>query len=265
MDPLRVSIVTFDSAATIEACLRSVLAEHDPPRRVTVVDNASGDGTVERVRSGFPEVELIEAGANRGFAAAHNAVLRTAAAPLALLLNPDARLEPGCVGSLVAALAAHPDVALAAPRVERPDGRPEVSFGAFPSWRTDLRQRRLAAAVARGDAAALATVARRLEQPHCPDWVSGVCLLARIDALRRVDFFDEGFFLYLEDVDLCRRLRAVGQRVMVEPSARCVHLGGKSLADRSVARREFRRSRLHYESKHGTAFGAWAYRLLRRV
>ena len=70
METVRVSIVTFDSAVTIEDCLRSVLAEHDPPRRVSVIDNGSADGTAERVRASFPDVELIEGATNRGFAAA---------------------------------------------------------------------------------------------------------------------------------------------------------------------------------------------------
>lgn len=261
---IQVSIVTFNNSNTIENCLDSVFAAAaEAEIYVTICDNASSDNTVDLVRQKFPEVNIIESERNIGFGAGHNIVLRSCSHPLTLLLNPDAEIRKGMIERLVLALDEHPDVALAGPRVEYEEGWPQLSFGPFPDLQADFRQRRLTRNCQRRDLRTIEKLQRMLRSEFYPDWISGSCFVARTETLKRVGGFDERFFLYLEDVDLCRRLRALRMRVMVEPSAVCRHKEGASFNDKSAASAHFRRSRLIYENKHGSRFGFMIYKLLK--
>ncbi|HUX07606.1 MAG TPA: glycosyltransferase family 2 protein [Acidobacteriota bacterium] len=264
MAELQIIIVTYNSEGTIEGCLADVLAAAGSvDHRETVVDNASSDGTVEIVGSGFPEVEVVPLQTNIGFGAANNAALRQSDSPFALLLNPDTRIAPEAVTTLMKTLKQHPRVALVGPQMQYPDGSPQVSFGSFPGLFGDIRQSRLARGCRERNPRILRKLVRRLIEPFSPDWISGSCFLARTQALREIDYFDTNFFLYMEDIDLCRRLKTAGWRVMVEPSALCLHHEGGSQPDSIAMKKHFRRSRLLYINKHGGRFGFMFYKLLR--
>jgi len=262
-ETIQVGIVTFNNATTITECLRSVVDDVDVRTEVTVVDNGSGDATTEVVHREFPGVELIASGGNIGFGAACNLVLRRCRARYVLLLNPDAALRPGSLGLLLDRLAGEARTALVGPRVEYHGGRPQVSFGPFPAPIADLVQRRRVNGCRRRNTRTLNRVERQLRKSFLADWISGACMLAKTAALSEVEFFDERFFLYLEDVDLCRRLRARGWHARVVPEARCTHHEGASHGDTDDIRLHFRRSRLLYENKHGSRLAFAAYRLLR--
>jgi len=259
---IRASIVSYNSAETLRRCIESVLSQRGRfQTSISVVDNDSKDDTVELVRANYRDVELILAGGNIGFGAGHNRILRGCDEPYALLINPDAWLLDGSLERLVAVLEEHEDIALVGPRMEYEDGSPQLSFGRFPGLVADLRQRHSTL-----DAQARRAVARTnrlLESPVHPDWISASCCLSRVDALDAVGYFDERFFLYLEDVDLCRRLRQKGWRVRVEPDATARHLEGHSSDSPESARRQFRRSRLLYENKFGSRLRFLIYKLLR--
>ena len=266
MSELQVSIVTFNNARTIDDCLRSVIHECAGLQAdIDVVDNGSTDDGLSRVRSGFPGVRVRVSERNLGFGAAHNRVLEGATAERVLLLNPDAVLFPGALARMRQTLDADEDLALVGPRLEAPQGATELSFGAFPGMLADLRQRRRVRALARGDRQACQRLEADLATPFRPDWISGACMLGRTRPLRQVGLFDERFFMYLEDVDLCRRLRSAGFAVAVEPRARCRHEPGGSQIDRMATERNFRTSRLAYEEKHGTKLGAFLYRRFKRL
>lgn len=261
---LQVIVVSYNSAAALPRCLESVVSACEGIRtRIAVVDNASRDDSVAAVRALFPRVEVLPQERNLGFAAANNVVLERCGEPYVLAVNPDAVLHDGAVGILLAALEAQDNVALAGPAIVYEDGFPQVSFGPFPSLLGDLAQRRLALACKSRKPGVKAKLRRRLRAPFFPDWISGACFLARTRDLERVGFFDPDFFLYLEDVDLCHRLRRTGQRVMVEPEARCSHIEGASHENETSMRKHYRRSRLLYENKHGGRLGFHLYKLLR--
>jgi N-acetylglucosaminyl-diphospho-decaprenol L-rhamnosyltransferase len=261
---LRVIIVTYNNAETIEGCIADArTAVESTDGRITVVDNASSDETIKLVESAFPDVELIPLQTNIGFGAANNVVLRQTDTPFAFLLNPDTRIAPDAIGILLKTLKQHPRAALAGPRMQYPDGSPQVSFGPFPGLLRDLRQRRLVRSSRERNAKVIRKLERMLAEPFSPDWISGSCFLARMQALREVDFFDSDFFLYLEDADLCRRLKSAGWRVMVQPSAVCMHLEGGSQPDSELMKKHFRRSRLLYANKHNGRLGFLLYKLLR--
>jgi len=264
VDRLQVVVVSYNNERTIADCLAAAETACKGFRaKITLVDNASTDGTADVAEDRYLEAKVIRLRENIGFAAGNNLVLGECRAPLVLLLNPDTSISPDAITILAEALERHRDAALAGPRLVYADGSAQVSFGPFPGPLRDLRQRKLVLGCRRGDSEAVGKVERMMSSLFFPDWVSGACFLARTAALRGVGFFDADFFLYLEDVDLCRRLRAAGWRVLVEPRARCLHLEGHSHPDPATMRDRFRRSRLLYENKHGSRLGFLIYKLLR--
>lgn len=252
MPALSIVIVTYNSRADIDACLASIAAA--PPARsheIVVVDNASPDGTAAAVRDGWPQVMVVEAGANLGFAAANNIGIRRTTGTLVLLLNPDTRVGSRAIDRLVDALERRPDSAIAGPRLVDAAGRAELSFGPMISPINELRQKLLV----RGHARGIGPIARYVEwitrRPQSVDWVSGACLLARRDDLERAGLLDERFFMYTEDVDLCATVRATGRRVMFVPEAEVQHLRGRSAQTaRRATNRAYRRSQIAFYEKH---------------
>lgn len=252
-EPARVAavVVSYESRDLVLAALHSLAAHGGLPLEVAVVDNASGDGTVAAVRQGHPRALVVANDANRGFAVACNQGWRALTAPLVLFLNPDAEVLPGALPALAGAIDGRPDVGVAGPRTLNDDGTVQVSTGRDLTIGSEREQRRLVAGVRAREAWALGEAEARHALEHEPDWVSGACLMARRSALEAVGGFDEGFFLYEEDADLCRRVRAAGFRVLFTPAAVVRHRLGKSMAktpDR--ARSEYDRSHLRYYRKH---------------
>jgi len=249
---LDVVIVSYNVRADLDRCLAS-LAAHPPdrPLHVTVVDNASSDGTVTHLRRHWPAVTAIDAGANLGFARANNVGIRASTQPLVLLLNPDTIVGAGQIDRLVAALEADAGAAAAGPRLVDGDGRPELSFGPALSPLGEFRQRRLMRAYERRAAWAEARVARETAAAGPRPWLSAACLLVRRADLEAVGLFDERFFMYTEDVDLCASLGARGRRVIFVPAATVTHLRGRAgAAAPAVTARRRRESHVAYYRKH---------------
>ncbi|MGD9904427.1 MAG: glycosyltransferase family 2 protein [Vicinamibacterales bacterium] len=249
---LDIVIVSYNVRDDLDRCLASLAA--DPatrPRRVTVVDNASDDGTLAHLRQRWPAVAAIDAGANLGFARANNLGLRATTHPLVLLLNPDTTVGRGQIDRLAAALEADPGAAAAGPRLVDAEGRPEISFGPPLSPWGEFRQRRLMRAYAAGTAWAVARVARETTRPGPRAWLSAACLLVRRADLEAVGLLDERFFMYTEDVDLCVSLGARGRRVIFVPEATISHWRGRAGAgDPTATARRRRDSHLAYYRKH---------------
>lgn len=230
------------------------------PLRIVVVDNASADGSVDTVSRDFPEVCVLANSVNVGFTRGNNQGLRLLglgdpsldAPPYILLLNPDAEVVGDAVASLAGYLDDHPAVGAVGPELRYPDGTIQSSRRRFPSLLTGLvestplnwhwpgnpvsRRYRMA-----DDAPAAGPV----------DWVTGAAMLLRTAALEAVGLFDEGFFMYAEELDLCRRLWAAGWEVHFEPRSRVVHHEGASSSQVVPARHlHFQRSRVRYFRKH---------------
>jgi GT2 family glycosyltransferase len=245
---ISVIVVSYNTRERLLACL-AALARVSLPHEVIVVDNASADGSAAAVRAQFPGAVLIENADNVGYARANNAGLRRATGEYALVLNSDAEVAAGCVEALAAVLDARADVGIVGPRTRVPDGRIQVSFGPMLTPGAEWRQRRLVRGVAAGDPAALREAEALAAREHEPDWVSGSCFLARRRALEAVSLFDEGFFLYEEDVDLCVRVRQAGWRIVFTPAAEVVHHLGSSMTA-AAAGLEYHRSHLRFYAKH---------------
>jgi GT2 family glycosyltransferase len=245
-------VVSYNVRGELERCLRSLRAHGGSGlTAIAVVDNGSQDGTVEWLRADWPEVQTIDAGGNVGFARGNNLGIRATASELVLLLNPDAELQAGALPALVATLAAHPEAAAVGPRLVDDDGHPEISFGPMISPWGEYTQRRLLTAYERGAAWADARVRALTAAPGEKPWVSGACLLARRHDLEAAGLFDERYFLYTEDVDLCAAWRARGRTVRFEPAATVLHRRGRSGSAAPAATEAQRRiSQLAFYRKH---------------
>jgi GT2 family glycosyltransferase len=234
-DALDVVVVAYRSRALVRGCLASLTA-HPParPMRVTVVDNGSGDGTVELVHSEFPDIEVVALGENRGFAAATNIGIRRGSAPYVLALNPDTEVSDGALDRVLDVADARPHVAIVGCRLVRADGRfDHAASRRFPSPLGALGHfLPLGERIRRGPLDGY----RLPEHRGGPvDAVNGAFMLLRRAALDEVGAFDEGYWMYMEDLDLCRRLADAGWSTWYEPTASVRHLkGGTTGGRRSV-------------------------------
>jgi GT2 family glycosyltransferase len=248
--------VSYRTPVLVERCL-SALASQRPSLGidVTVVDNASNDGSAELVERQFPWVRLIRNARNVGFGAAHNQALRQARGRYWLILNSDAAPAPGALATLVGFLDANPQVAVAGPKLRYPDGSVQPSRRRFPTLATLFLESTLLQRIWPDNA-----LLRRYyvqdcsdDEPQDVDWLVGACLCARAAAAHQVGLLDERFFMYSEELDWCRRFRAAGWRVSYVPSAEVVHLeGASSRLDLAARDRLFQASKLEYAAKwHG--------------
>ena len=264
-------IVNYNAGTELQRALQSLADELAPVEwEAVVVDNASRDGSGD-IAAGFgPRVRLLRNERNVGFARGVNQGLAATSGPLVLIMNPDCRLEPGAVASLRRELERSEDAAITGPRILDPDGSeqgnargdPDMFTGLF-GRSTILRRALPGLPVSRRNVISDAAV-RKGKTSVKVDWLSGACMLARRAALHDVRGFDERYFLYWEDADLCRRLRNKGYEVRYVPGATAVHrVGQSSRSARAVAVRAFHESAYLYYATH-VAAESWPRRLLAR-
>ena len=223
--------------------------------RTVVVDNASADDSLASI-SDLP-VETVRLPQNRGFGAGCNAGWRVGEAPYVLFLNPDATIDAAAARRLVEVLDQDADVGLVGPRILEADGSLAYSMRRFPRLRSTYARalflHRLFPGAAWSDELVRDDAA--YEAAASPDWISGACMLVRRSVLEEIGGFDERFFLYCEDKDLCRRIRAAGHDVRFEPGATARHHGGAS-APRAGLLPVLARSRVAYARKHSGRLAA---------
>jgi GT2 family glycosyltransferase len=253
MPRLSVIIVTFNSRAEIDACLRSLTEGIRIDREIVVVDNASTDGTAAYIRERWPGIRLVGLGANLGFARATNIGIQQTFGELVLLLNPDTVVRAGAIDGLVAALERDPLAAVAGPRIAGADGRAELSFGRMIAPLTEPAQKLLMIGNQRRLPILQGVAERMTRRSRYVDWVTGACLLTYRADLDAVGLLDERFFLYLEDVDLCASIRARGRRVLFVPGVQVEHRRGAS-AQPAAREAAYRQSYLAFYQKHHPAW-----------
>lgn len=252
---LSVVIVNYNTVKFLRGCLRKLQPElAGRASEVFVVDNGSGDGSAAMVRHEFPAVTLLETGENLGFARANNRALRLARGRHVLLLNPDTEVTPGSVAGLEAALDTLPDAVGVGPKIVRPDGRLDLACRrSFPSPGVALA-RLLGFSRVFPRNRRLARYNRTYEDPDQPgeiDAGTAAAMAFQRDALEALGFFDEDFFMYGEDLDLCYRLRARGGRIYYVPSAVVLHYKGEASRQQPRAMlREFHRAMWLFYRKH---------------
>jgi GT2 family glycosyltransferase len=238
LTPVAVVVVNYNTRDLLRDCLESVRAEGpEGVGEVVVVDNASRDGSPDMVREQFPEARLVANEHNPGYGAAANQGIAACAAPCVLLLNSDTLLRPGTAAALARYLDENPRAGIAGPRLLNPGGTLQPSCFPFLTpfnvlvLNTELNR------VAR----VLPGIRRRFlptfkgTPSQAGHWVKGAALAIRREAFAAAGGFDEGYFMYAEELDLCWRMLAAGWEVHYAPVASVVHVEGAST---SQARRE---------------------------
>lgn len=220
-----VLVVTYES----RHCLDDLSPLLSVCPHVVVVDNASQDGTAQKARSLWPHARVQVMSRNEGFGAANNAGLRQTSTPFALLLNPDCRLDVSDLLTLIRTAEVFPEAAILAPQLTDRQGRKDQSYR-WPRWTWRPR----------GPVA---------EGPACVGFVCGAAMLWRLEAFVGVGYFDEDFFLYYEDDDLCLRLFHARRPIMVIPEATAVHEGRRSVSGHFRMKSEHLRGYWHARSK----------------
>jgi GT2 family glycosyltransferase len=258
MPTVSVVIVNYNAGDHLRVCLASLADTlQGVPWDAVVVDNSSTDGS-SRVAEQFRHcVEVVRSETNVGFGSGVNRGVAATRGDLVLIINPDCRAVAGLVQALAGQMAQNPGCAVAGPRVLDPDGSVQGSARGDPTLLTGLFGRTsVLSRLFPGAAPVRANVkaAEALKSGRscvAVDWVSGACMLVRRAPFEEVGGFDEGYFLYWEDADLCRRLRARGYKICYVPGASVVHLVGQSSRTvRALAVREFHRSAYRYYSTH---------------
>lgn len=235
-------VVTHNSSGVIAELLRCLPVGLP----AVIVDNQSSDGTPDVVRENRPDATVIERGDNPGYGGGVNVGLAQVETPFALVIGPDVSFGEGTIETLLQAAERYPDAALIAPAIRNPDGSIERSHD------VELTKRQ----PDRGNQPALHPVG-----PICAEFLSGAVWLGRMAALNAVDGFDPALFLYYEDDDISRRLRAEGYSLVLDPAASVTHVGGGSVPSTvQYSRLKYWHmgwSRLYYARKHDGAFAVW--------
>ncbi|MGH9253119.1 MAG: glycosyltransferase family 2 protein [Vicinamibacterales bacterium] len=265
-------LVNYNVGLELRCALQSIADELAGGEwEAVVVDNASSDGSSAVTAEFAPQARLLRNDENLGFARGVNQGLAATSGALVLIMNPDCRLVPGALGALRVELERSPTCAIVGPRILDPDGALQGNARGDPDMLTGLfgrtaLLRRVLPMLAVSQRNVVSDVAERNGRSSVTvDWLSGACMLARRDALEGVRGFDERYFLYWEDADLCRRLRARGHEVKYVPGATAIHHAGQSSKSlRARAIRAFHESAYLYYVTH-VAPHSTLKRLLARV
>src|SRR3984885_8343018 len=238
---LEVVIVSHGAEALLRRCLAS-LREHPASgeMRVTVVDSGSPDGTPEMVAREFPEVRLLRQG-NIGFSAANNLVLRESEAAAVLLLQADPQVYAGTLEAALARMRSQPRIGMVGVKLVLESG--ELDHACKRSFPTPLSALAHFTRVGRAKGASGALSQYRAtglgdDEPGEVDAVNGAFMLCRAEAIREVGLLDEGYWLYMEDLDWCHRFWDAGWKVFYEPAGTALHVKGGSSAGRRAPRQE---------------------------
>jgi GT2 family glycosyltransferase len=251
-------LVNYNAGTELERALRSIADDFAGHAwEAIVVDNASVDDSWAVITAFGPRVRLIRNTTNVGFSRGVNQGLAATTAPYLLIMNPDCRLVAGAVASLRTALDGNTGCAIVGPRILNPDGSVQGSARGDPDMltglfgRTQILRRHLPFAAASKRNVVVDDAVRSGQLSVVVDWVSGACMLARRDALAIVKGFDERYFLYWEDADLCRRLRTHGYHVRFVPGATAIHrVGQSSRTAKRASLRAFHDSAYLYYATH---------------
>jgi len=258
MITLSIIIVSWNVRDLLQRAIASAYASwgERPGLEIIVVDNASHDDSIAMLRADFPDVQVIANAENRGFTGGNNQGLAAATGDFLLLLNPDTEVIADALPRMVEYLQAHPGVGMVGPQLLNPDGSVQSSRRRFPTlpvlflestWLEKLAPRKLLRHY------------YAQEQPddlvQDVDWITGAAMLTRRETFAQVGGMDEGFFMYSEELDWCRRIREAGWRVIYFPEARIIHHEGKSSEQVVPARHiYFQSSKVRYTRKyHGNA------------
>jgi len=255
---LSIQIVNFRSRHYLERCLFSIW-ENLPAilhTEVIIINNDEEplDRATADIGSGLA-VQIVEIGKNIGFGSAHNAGFRQSRGEYILLLNPDAKIAPSVLDKMLGVFAEDEKIGIVGPLLVDSVGQVQPDcFGAHRTPLSTIKNK----IFGRRERQALAG-----EKAFKTDWVSGGSMMIRRDVFEKTGGFDENFFMYFEDVDLCARARKSGSIVAIHPAARIFHESGKSFSSEQEKKKHYYASQDYYTKKHFGSVGASFVKLLR--
>jgi hypothetical protein len=248
---LSIIITNYNTGELLRNCLRTLTSE--PPASdwtLAVVDNCSSDRSLEIVKNEFPIARIVAMKTNAGFPKAVNTGIRSYPAEYYFILNSDTEVLPRQARELLGYMRSHPFVGALSPGQVSRSGRPQLAWGDFPTLFSEARRKALQDRLDLGDLKALSRL-QSFSETFEVDWIAGSTMLLRNEALRRAGLMDERFFIYFEDIDLCRRIRESGWEVIVRPEVAVIHHRGEAMKKEKYASMlHYRRSQLAFWSKH---------------
>ncbi len=222
-------VVNYNAGSALSECVASL--QREGVRAIVVVDNGSTDGSLEGLGVASPDVRVLHTGRNLGYGGGVNYGAGQTTGELLLVCNPDLVLQPGALGAMADRLAQDPSLGLVGPALVTPVGDLQPSGRAFPTLRRSSLHAALGVLVPQNAySRRYREVSRSRVGTGIVDWVTGACFLVRREAFSAVGGFDDRYFMYVEEVDLCWRLARAGWRTGYESSARVLHLAGVSTA-----------------------------------
>lgn len=266
---LLIVIINYKTGQLVIDCLKTVIPQLQKDQQVVVVDNCSADGSANQIREWLEEeqvtdrVNLILSPQNTGFSGGNNIGIKSRTARYYLLLNSDTILREGALEAMLDAARNRPDAGLVSPRLEWPNGEPQISCFRYHRPISELIYAAATApvtALLKPWVVAIPVSDSGIE----PEWTSFACVLVKSEVIEQIGLMDEGYFLYYEDVDYCRVARNAGWTIVHTPKARVVHLRGgssdvkKNISTRKRLPRYYYASRSRYFAKHYGPLGLLA-------
>lgn len=263
MIDLSIVILNWNVRDLLDRCLASITSDRFSFETI-VVDNASTDDSVAMVRSKYPNSIVITNLTNLGFTGGNNLGIQAAHGRYVMVLNPDAEIVDAAIDQMIDYLDAHAEVGAIGPQLLNPDRSVQSSRRRFPTMLTGIFESTWLQGIA-----PRYVLHRFYMDDVSPDavqevdWLTGACTIFRRSVLDQVGIYDEAnFFMYSEEIDLCRRIKAAGHSIVYLPAAQVIHFIGQS-SDQVVAARQlyFQTSKVHYFRKHHGRFKAGVLRL----
>ncbi|MBI3627089.1 glycosyltransferase family 2 protein [Candidatus Uhrbacteria bacterium] len=223
---LSIVIVNYKAKGLLKNCLRSLFKQPlGIKTEVIVVDNCSGDGTEQLLKTHFPQVKLISSPSNVGYAAGNNLGIKQSQGRYILLLNPDTVTLDNSLERFVQFMDQNPDAGAAACRLVNPDGTLQMNCRKYPTLAIPIFSRTMLGRLPKAKAAMAKYLMIDLDrsQKHAVDWVLSACMIVRRKAMDQVGLLDENFFIYFADVDWCRQFRQKGWQIYFCPDAELIH------------------------------------------
>ncbi|SRR5579883_108171 len=242
-------LVNYNGASVVLNCLRSLEQFiHSFPYEVIVVDNNSTDGSPDLIAKDFPTVRLIRQSENRGFGSGNNIGVQAAKGDFLLFLNTDIELVSDPLPHLITLIKDHPNAGIVGPKLLNADGSLQLSTAAAISISGEYHTLKQ---LKQYSANPNSLSGQQFNRIQAVDIVVGAAFLIRKDLFQTLHGFDETFFMYFEESDLCQRARDLGWAILYTPEVAMIHLGGYSVGKVSQRMKlEYRRSQLYYYQKH---------------
>lgn len=264
MIDLSIVIVNYNAKSCLKSCLLSIYQTINSINyEVFVIDNNSSEKIEEMMRSEFPKAKVIFNDTNEGFSKANNKAIKECSGRYIFLLNNDTVLMADAVKSLYSFMDRSPETGIAGPQILTDQETLQESFFKIPNLFTEFMQKNFYNKIVENKESLLGKRQYlKYQKEQEVDWITGACMMIRKEAIEDAGLFDEKYFMYFEDADLCCRVRKEGWKVKYFPGAKIIHQGGVSKrSNETVVAKEYRASQLYFYKKHNSRFSFYLLKI----